>query len=231
LIEWKLRLNGALDKVKVHQELTIGPLNRDQEAALVSRLENRLANGWSRNKDREEEMSRTIVSSKLYCFRCNKKNKREAASLYLARAGDPSADLLYVSNIVPTDLRELTYDQYNFILCEFHERFAKPVGDSMGIRVELSRAEQTLEDWLSPQLANLLKLFSHAANKSTGSSHPMDRERWFDFLIAIHRAREHLDTGLLERWLVEEEKWPDDVAFDLICEFEFSQGLLRRFDR
>lgn len=209
----------------------MGPLNSEQAEELISRLEHRLANGWSRNKDREEEMRRAIVTSKLYCFRCNKRNKREAASLYLARPGEPSADLLYVSNIVPTDLRELTYDQYNFILIEFYDRFAKPVGDSMDIRVELSRAEQTLEDWLSPELANLLKLFSHAANKSTGSSHPMDRKRWFDFLIAMHRAHERLDTGLLERWLVEEEKWPEDIAFDLICEFEFSEGLLRQFDR
>jgi hypothetical protein len=217
--------------VKVHQELTIGPLSGDQEANLITGLENRLSNGWSRDNDREEEMRRAIVTSKLYCFRCNKRNKREAASLCLARPGDPSAGLLYVSNIVPTDLRELTYDQYNLILSEFHDRFAKPVGDSMGIRVELSRAEQTLEDWISPEIANLLKLFSHAANKSTGSSHPMDRERWFDFLIAMHRAHERLDTGLLERWLVEEEKWPEDIAIDLICEFEFSEGLLGRFDR
>ncbi|MFZ0248278.1 hypothetical protein [Candidatus Binatus sp.] len=217
--------------MKVHQELTIGPLTTEQEGDLVDRLQRALSDGWSRNTAREEELNRTMVSTKLYCFVCTKHRDREAASLYLARPGDPSTALLYVSNIVPTELRELTYDQYNFIVSQFHARFVKPSADSLGIRVELSQPEQTLENWISPKTAKFLRAFSNRANKSTGSSHPKDRERWFDFLIAMHRAREKLDSGLLERWLTEEEKWPEDIAFDLICEFEFSEGLLRRFDR
>jgi hypothetical protein len=217
--------------MKVHQELRIGPLTGENETELVSRIETSLSNGWSRNQTREKEVNLMGLSSKLFCFSCTANERRAAATLFLARPASPSEGLIYVSNIVPNETQRLTYDQYNSILREFFDRFAKPSADAIGIRIDLSSSEQTLEDWLSPELAGLLKSFSRAANKSTGSSHPMDQQRWFDFLIAIHRAHAHLDTGLLERWLVEEENWPGEAAFDLICEFEFAEGLLKRFDR
>jgi hypothetical protein len=58
----------------------------------------------------------------------------------------------------------------------------------------------------------------------------MDRERWFDFLIALHRSGENPDVGLLERWLVEDEQWPDDIASELVSEYELARDLLSRFD-
>jgi len=215
--------------VKVHQEMTIGPLDADQEGALIARIESRLSDGWFRNIAREEDLRRS-VSTKVYCFTCSKVGEREAASLYLARAQDPSAALLRVSNIVPTDIQKLSYDQYNLIIAEFHNRLVRPVCESLDVRVSLSQPEQTLENWISPELATRLRSFSRLANKSTGSSHPYDRQRWCNFLIALHRAKESLDTGLLERWLIEEEHWPEDTTSDLISEFEFSQDLLKHAD-
>jgi hypothetical protein len=108
--------------------------------------------------------------------------------------------------------------------------FARPVADSIGVPLELSSPEQSIGDWLSPESANRMKAFSHLANKSTGSTHPMDRERWFDFLLALHRSGENPNVGLLRRWLVEEEQWFDETAFELVCEYEFARGLLGRFD-
>lgn len=219
---------GARISVKVYQELAIGPLSEQLEEQLISRIERQLTDGWSRNAAREDEMRREGL--KLYCFVCTANGERKGASLYLAHPGYPSGALLRVSNVIPTEMRELNYDQYNYILREFHERFAKPSCDALDIRVELSASEQTLENWVGPASAKLLRAFSRGANKSTGSSHPMDQLRWIDSLIAIHHARENLDSGLFHRWLVEEEKWPDDIAYDLISQFEFSQELLRRLD-
>lgn len=215
--------------VKVHQEMTIGPLDADQEGALIAQIEGRLSNGWFRNIAREGDLQRCVLT-KMYCFTCSKMGEREAASLYLARAQDPSTALLRVSNIVPTDIGKLSYDQYNLIVSEFHDRYVRPVCESLNVRVSLSQPEQTLENWISPELANRLRAFSRLANKSTGSSHPYDRQRWCDFLIALHGARESLDTALLERWLIEEENWPEDTTSDLISEFEFSQDLLKQVD-
>jgi hypothetical protein len=213
--------------VKVHQELRIGPLRGDQEARFISGVGGHLIAGWSRDLVREEELNRGSAK-KFYCFACEQSADRPAAKVFLTHADRRATSWLYVSNIVPKEVRQLNFDQYNHILNEF-DRFAKAAADSIGLRVELSSPEQSIEDWLSPDSAKLLKAFSLLANKSTGSSHPMDRERWYDFLIALHRSGENPSVGLLERWLIEEEHWPDDVAFDLVCEYEFARGLLDRF--
>jgi hypothetical protein len=215
--------------VKVHQELRIGPLTGEQEPKFISWVAEHLTVGWSRDLAREEEVIRESAM-KFYCFACQQSPDRPAAKLFLTHAERRTTSWLYVSNIVPQEVRQLTFDQYNHILNEFDTRFAKPAADSIGVRVELSSPEQSIEDWLSPESAKLLTAFSHLANKSTGSTHPMDRERWYDFLIALHRSGENPNVGLLQRWLIEEEQWPDDIAFDLVCEYEFARGLLDRFE-
>ncbi len=215
--------------MKVHQELRIGPLTGDQEARFISWVQEHLTTGWSRDLGREEELSRES-GRKFYCFACQQSPDRPAAKLFLTHADRRATSWLYVSNIVPQEVRQLTIDQYNHILNEFNIRFARPATDSIGVRVELSSPEQSIDDWLSPQSAKLLTAFSLLANKSTGSSHPADRERWHDFLITLHRSGENPNVGLLERWLIEEEHWPSDIALDLLCEYEFARGLLSRFD-
>jgi hypothetical protein len=215
--------------VKVYQELRVGPLTSEQEERFIAWIGEHLATGWSRDLPREDELSRES-RKKFYCFACEETADRAAARLFLTHPDRRATSWLYVSNIVPRDIGQLSFDQYNHILNEFDIRFAKPAAAAIGIRVELSSPEQSIEDWLSPDSAKRLRAFSHAANKSTGSSHPMDRERWCDFLIALHHSGETPDTGLLERWLVEEEHWPDDMAFDLVCEYEFARDLLSRFD-
>lgn len=215
--------------MKVHQELRIGPLIGDQEDRFISWIGEHLTAGWHRDVAREEELNRES-ERKFYCFACEQSPERSAARLFLTLADRRATSWLYVSNIVPREVQQLTFDQYNRILNEFEARFAKPAADSIGVRVELSSPEQSIEDWLSPESAKLLTAFSHLANKSTGSAHPMDRERWFDFLIALHRSGENPNVGLLQRWLIEEEQWPDDIAFDLVCEYEFARGLLDRFE-
>jgi len=213
--------------VKVHQELRIGPLTDDQETRFISWVGERLTAGWSRDLAREEELHHES-GKKFYCFACQQTPDRPAAGLFLTHADRRATSWLYVPNIVPREVQQLSFDQYNHILNDFGVRFAKPAADSIGVRVELSSPEQSIEDWLSPESAKLLRAFSHGANKSTGSSHPMDRERWYDFLIALHSSGENPNVGLLQRWLIEEEQWADDIAFDLVSEYEFAKGLLDR---
>lgn len=215
--------------MKVHQELSIGPLTGDQERSFVAWIEEHPTAGWVRDLAREEELNRESAK-KFYCFACQRTADRAAAALFVTHADRRATSWLYVSNIVPREVQQLSLDEYNHILNEFATRFARPAADSLGIRVELSSPEQSIEDWLSSETAKRLKAFSRGANKLTGSSHWADRERWYDFLIAIHRSRENPDVGLLQRWLIEEEKWPDDITSDLVSEYEFARGLLDRFD-
>ena len=218
--------------MKVFQDLSIGPLSAEQERRLIELLESRLVDGWQRDKEREEELRRSSPSKTYwYCFVCSKKENRQHAGLFLAPRGKADPHRLYVSNIVPRDISELDYDQYNRILDEFHARFLASTARELGIPAELSAPVISIDKVLSAEAFQFLKSFSHLANKSTSSSHPNDRQRWFDFLIFVHRCGEHPDESLIERWLVEEERWREDEAAKLMIEYEFARGLLDQYDR
>lgn len=135
-----------------------------------------------------------------------------------------------VSNIVPRNVDELGITKYNAILRDFVARVAEPASRTGGFEIELSSSHQSLDDWLDADPAAALQRFSRLANKSTGAAHPMDRDRWYAFLIATHHASKRLDTDQLVRWLVEVERWSEDKAHELAIDYEFALGLLEQYD-
>ena len=133
----------------------------------------------------------------------------------------------YVSNILAQEFSSLTYDQYNSILFDFHETCAEPAAKDVGADLELGNSDPHLDDFVSPNTAKLLRSFSARANRSI--LHPLDRERWNEFLAAAYREGAKLDPSMLKRWLIEEEKWPEDEAITLAIEYEHARDLLQVF--
>jgi hypothetical protein len=131
-----------------------------------------------------------------------------------------------VANIVPHQARELSRDQYNAILEELFRLYAEPAAARNGVQVELTEANASLERWLTPQAATKLRRFCAAANKRTGSSHPTDRARWYDFLVTAQEGQTELTTSTLARWLMEEGGWDEELAEKLAAEYELARGLL-----
>lgn len=149
-----------------------------------------------------------------------------AARLVLCRAKGSYR----VTNIVPTDGgRDLGEKGYNDALSDYVARVLKPC-EADGLSVKLTSRLQKMTDWTSVEAANALHLFSAAANKATGASHPLDAKRWRAFLIADHRARSSLSSHNLQRWLIEVEEWPEEEAWDLIAERENALELLEHYD-
>lgn len=136
-----------------------------------------------------------------------------------------------ITNIVPLEAHQLNHHQYNAALQDFMGRIVVPTANALGLNVKTTAGTQSPEDWMSADSAGRLKRFSRNANKSTGSSHPMDRERWYDFIIGLHSERRELDTEKLARWLEGVEHWSDDAAIDLVIEYEFGRDLLKQYDR
>jgi len=132
---------------------------------------------------------------------------------------------LAVSNIVPHDQGELSYEEYNAIVEDFY-RFAGPIAARHGARAEMTAPQADLERWLTQEAADKLRLFCGLANKRTGSSHPMDRERWYDFLVTADEAGADFSASMLARWLTEAGGWDEGTAGKLAAEYEFARGLL-----
>lgn len=210
--------------MKVFKELTIAiPTAKRNE--FVSSLENHLPTGWSRDKEAEAYSSKLGSREHIY-IGCEEKGERKSALVALV----PKEGVGYfVANIVPKRSGQLTYDEYNRILDDFAISCISPLEKALGLTITRSFDTVTLEKWVSDDTANKLRQFSGLANKSTGTSHPMDKERWYDFVIAVVTKEESLDTSILSRWLTEEEGWDDDVAHKMSIEYEQEVGLLKQY--
>ena len=96
--------------------------------------------------------------------------------------------------------------------------------------VSTSNNVVTLDDAFSPEGKKRFLSFSGLANKSTGSSHPYDRERWLKFIIYLHKHNEVADSEYVKEFLIE-DGWTEDKAIDLVIEYSFALKLLKMYDR
>jgi hypothetical protein len=190
----------------------------------VEEIDRSLTGGWFRDREDERRLAAVPgLGEKLACFGCFDEEDRPGATVILTPKGP---GVLYASNVLPRSRRQLDHDQYNRVLGEFYERFVKPAADKAGVEAELTDTEADLEKWLSPAAAEKLRRFSACANKGTGGAHPLDRERWNDFVVAAHRDGGSLDASTLRRWLVEVEDWPPELADLLAVEYGYGRELL-----
>lgn len=203
--------------------------------AFVDEVSASLPPGWRRDRAAEERRALRATpndEAQSYIFKCEANSEQQAVDLFLVRF----ARRYEVTNIVPQKVGQLARSEYNAILDLFVDHAVRPVAERLGLAVEVTPDQLEITHWLTEDAANLLSRFSHLANKSSGSSHPLDSERWVAFLIQSHLDRvaypyrPRLDTTTLERWLIEEEDWPEETARDLVLEFEFAQDLLAAYD-
>ena len=198
--------------------------NRPALEKFIDVLEQKLTGGWTRHHAREAEVSKAALG-RMYCFACTSDGVRPASELWIATHSDGS---LYVSNILAQEFSSLTYDQYNAILFDFYETCAEPAAKTVGVNIELKNSDPRLEDLLPPSTAKLLRNFSKFANRSFLNA--SDRKRWNEFMISAYREEATLDASMLQRWLIEEEKWPEDDASSLTIEYEHARDLLEVYE-
>ncbi|RDD92965.1 hypothetical protein DTW89_10785 [Acidovorax sp. BoFeN1] len=195
-------------------------------AALHQALKDRTAPPWRYATEKEEQLRELGEEGDALAFERAVTPGYEAAGLMLIADGDG----LKVANIVPLELSELSHRAYNAILEDFASQIARPAAMDAGCSVVMSSSTLQLENVVPPAVAEALRRFSVLANKSTGASHPMDRDRWFDFILLAHRENAQLDASVLARWLSESEGWLEDCARDLAGEYERSRSLLTRYE-
>lgn len=148
-------------------------------AALRQALKDRATPPWRYATEKEEQLRELGEEGDALAFERAVTPGFEAAGLVLIADDDG----LKVANIVPRELSELTHRAYNAILADFASEVARPAAVDAGYSVVVSNSTLQLENVVSPAVAEALRRFSVLANKSTGASHPLDRDRWFDFIL------------------------------------------------
>ena len=116
---------------------------------------------------------------------------------------------IMVTNIIPLKKGQLTIAEYNKVL----ERFYIDVIEPFKLENKYINISELTSDKFDPltmitEIAlKKLKLFTRAANKSTGTSHPLDRKRWYDFICQTVEDNQVFDYQTLYRFLKDEEYW------------------------
>jgi hypothetical protein len=207
--------------MKAFRELTIAGSPEAVERFMGALLET-VGGDWERDTTSEERLLPS-VTGKMYCFVCSQQEERPRAALWLHQDAPTHAS---VTNVFPILKGSLTRAEYNAIMAEFHRRFVKPAAREAGVKATLSEENVSIETWVSPRTAELLRRFSRLANRSTGTTHPLDEHRWFEFVWAAHTERTGLPAEILAQWLEEDEGWPEDQAFKVAQEYEKGRALL-----
>lgn len=185
-----------------------------------------LGDEWERDIEAEKKLAKGSGGGKpMYCF-ATKAKSLPLARLWLAFKED---DKLYVSNIVPTQVNRLSQTEYNSILVKFSNDLAEIQALEPDFQINLDSDQKGLNDFFSADTGKKLTLFSVAANKSTGSSHPMDRERWLDFIIASVEEGSKISPSELETLLIEDEEWPPEEADELSSQYSFALEVLKAY--
>jgi hypothetical protein len=206
-------------------------LKAEQEVliALLDKLKESETNKWSFEKKLTKDYATNISLPEtcVACFKANSTKYFEATIWIVINDSE-----LRVSNIVSRKVSYLGKDLYNIIVTDFFNHFVIKYLPE-GCIVNLSSSEVSIEEIANTETAKKLIKWESLCNRSTGNTHPYDRERWFDFIITAVDTDSELSIGDLEQWLTEEKKWvvseDDDLVEKLVIDFEYGVDLLKYY--
>ncbi len=191
----------------------------------ISHLNKRIIPPWQIADQIEGDLIDTILYYQ-YDFQGNENLPQ--ARLFLAQYEEDS--ILKAINILADEISHLSYDDYNGILTNFYEKLVKPCAAEHKVNIEITRDEITAKDLLTNKNEQLFYQFSKTANRSTGTIHPMDQAKWFNFIISVHQNQEKSpEPDDIENLLIE-DGWPVDTAIKLSSEYHSSLDLLNTYD-
>ena len=212
-----------LYSIEVMQDLHLHCIH-DQHSLIRGALHRHTAPPWRHAEEKERELVDTLSEMPEYLmFEHSAEQDLAAAAVALCKV--PSG--YEVVNIIPLEAHELGITAYNDILNDFIDRIVAPASREHQFDFTFTPRMQSITDWISNNSAAALHRFSVCANKATGTGHPADRSRWFQFILTAYHDEEELDTERLGRWLVEVEKWPPEIAHQLVDEYQYSIDLLQ----
>lgn len=114
-----------------------------------------------------------------------------------------------VGNIVPLRKDQLTVQEYNALLDSFYECIILPFHNEYPALEVVGPTSEKFDPlhYISKTALEKLECFCNAANKSTGSSHPSDEERWFDFICQTVDDRQVFGYDTIYKFLMDEDYW------------------------
>lgn len=144
-----------------------------------------------------------------------------------------------VGNIVPLEKSQLTVDEYNNILSLFYKEVIVPYCTQNRDLKVIGPTSDKFEplNCITETALGKLTRFCIEANKSTGSAHPHDEERWFDFVCQTVDDGKVFPYDILYNFLMDKDywrknnciEWSEDKAYELANEYSNYVKLLKYY--
>lgn len=153
-------------------------------------------------------------------------NVPEAVMLVYASSGS-----IKVLNVVPYNhsASSLSKDQYNRIIDTFDKDVVTPLFEKKYTIIR-TKDNVDMKDQI-PLSYSALNIFVHCPGWPSPFSHPLDRERWCDFICSLMDNGEYLSSGDLELWLREDIHADEGLINTIIGKYEDATELLEYYVR
>lgn len=131
---------------------------------------------------------------------------------------------ILIPNIIPIIKRELSVLEYNICFDQFWEAIGRYI--TKGYKCILGGGEVTIEELLSPSLLQLFKEFDLLANRK--SLHPVDEQRWRNFVIRMASSRRRLDRRQICQLFLE-FGWKPEKATEMATRYVNELSIIRQY--
>ena len=135
-----------------------------------------------------------------------------------------------VFNIIPLIGNHLNCREYNYLLEQFRQSIIVPMSQNFNLSVEVSKPYLDIVDTIGTEGLKKLEHFSRTSNRSAGHSHPMDFNKWCDFVFYVYDNRKELSSDDLMHWLIE-DGWMEEKAHELSLDYDYSIDLLNHYEQ
>jgi hypothetical protein len=134
-----------------------------------------------------------------------------------------------ILNIVPTTesgVSEINCDTYNELLDMYKSDVFGYILDNQNNEIEENLGIYTIEEFIPKSFEKL----NNWLNAYPLSSHQLDLNRWYDFVIALHQNEENLPVDVLVQYLQEEYNWEEKNVEKIALRLESNLSLLEYYD-
>lgn len=125
----------------------------------------------------------------------------------------------FIVRITPDESGKMPVKEFVQILNDFDAQVAGPAAETLSGITSIDTSKRTLHDYFSREAVRLLELFCTT---------PEDQEKWFDFVLYIHRNSENIHCDIFGYCLRDTGWWPEGDIDQLVQEYDFAQLLLKR---
>lgn len=134
-----------------------------------------------------------------------------------------------ILNIVPlpeSGVSQIDIETYNKILDMFKDDVFQDIQNRLYNSIETNKEDYTIQD-IIPKSFEKLDIW---LNGFPLSSHQLDTNRWYDFVIALHKSGESLSLDTLGNYVKERYRWNDKDITKMELRLESHLDLLEYYD-